>query len=162
MIQMYCPDCGAKNAAKQRFCRSCGLGLEKITQTLAEQRPSQFEESLLARKERIERLGVAALSVFGLGIGGFIFYILFFKLLASQGVLWATLITLAVFIVLGCGFLSAILFAKANELKELPAANPQKELNSPRSTDELLPEAHPEAIFSVTERTTDLLKIEKK
>ena len=158
---MYCPDCGAKNTANQRFCRSCGLGLEKITQSLAEQRPSQLDGSLRERKEKLERLGVAALSVFGLGIGGFIFYTLLFKLLASQGVLWATLITLAVVIVLGCGFLSVILFAKANELKESPGAKPQKELNA-TNTAELLPEAHPEAIFSVTERTTDLLKIEKK
>ena len=157
---MYCPDCGAKNSSTQRFCRSCGLGLEKITQSLAEQRPSKVDESLQARKERLERLGVAALSVFGLGLGGFALYTLFVNALAAQGVLWATIITLAVFIVAGCGLLSAILFAKANELKESPAANPQKEFNSP-TTAELLPEAHPEAIFSVTERTTDLLKIEK-
>ena len=159
---MYCPDCGATNSSTQRFCRACGLGLEKITQSLAEQRPSKVDESLQVRKNRLELLGMAALSVFGVGIGGFIFYTLFFKLLASQGVIWATLITLAVVIVLGCGLLSAILFAKANEIKELPAADLQKELNSPRSTAELLPEAHPQASFSVTERTTDLLKIEKE
>ena len=159
---MYCPDCGSQNSATQRFCRSCGLALEKITQSLAEQRPSKGDESLRARKERLERLGVAALSVFGAGTGGLFVYKVFVGMLATQGILWATLFTLAIIIPLGCALLAAILFAKANELKELPAANPQKELNSQRSTAELLPEARPEAVFSVTERTTDLLKIEKK
>ena len=36
---MFCPHCGKENSIEQRFCRSCGLSLEKTAQSLAEQRP---------------------------------------------------------------------------------------------------------------------------
>jgi hypothetical protein len=162
---MYCPDCGSQNSAAQRFCRSCGLALEKISQSLAEQRPTKLDGSLQQRKEKLEKLGVAALSVFGVSIVAFIGYVLFFKLLASQSPFWAAFITLAVLIVVGCGLLSVFLFAKANELKEAPAnrqIDTQGELSARRTTSELLTEGHPDQMFSVTERTTDLLKVEKK
>ena len=161
---MYCPDCGSKNSAAQRFCRSCGLALEKISQSLAEQRPTKLDESLQQRKEKLEKLGVAALSVFGVSIVGFIAYTLFFKLLVNQGAFWAAFITLAVLIVVGCGLLSVFLFAKANELKETPAnltTDEQKELSSQRTTHELLNDARPDPVFSVTDRTTDLLTVKK-
>ena len=32
-LAMYCPNCGKTNSPEQRFCRSCGLGLEKIVQS---------------------------------------------------------------------------------------------------------------------------------
>jgi hypothetical protein len=31
---MYCPSCGNQNSEEQRFCRSCGLRLEAITQVV--------------------------------------------------------------------------------------------------------------------------------
>ncbi len=31
---MYCPNCGKENPEKPRFCRSCGLGLQTISQAL--------------------------------------------------------------------------------------------------------------------------------
>ena len=65
---MYCPNCGNQNSADQKFCRSCGLGLQKVVQTLSEQLPTKLDVSLQQKKERFEKLGVAALSVFGLGI----------------------------------------------------------------------------------------------
>ncbi len=64
---MYCPNCGTKTSADQNFCRACGLGLEKIALSLNEQLPTKVDLSLQQRKDRFEKLGVAALSVFGLG-----------------------------------------------------------------------------------------------
>ena len=116
---MYCPNCGNKNSANQKFCRSCGLGLEKIVQSLSEQLPAKRDETLQERKEKLEKLGVAALSVFGAGVLSFILYGVFYKLMVTQGALLAVLGLLAVFIVLGCGILSAILFAKAGTERDI-------------------------------------------
>ncbi|HSE18096.1 MAG TPA: zinc ribbon domain-containing protein [Pyrinomonadaceae bacterium] len=148
---MYCPNCGNKNAEGQNFCRSCGLGLEKIAQSLTEQLPAVAVQSLQERKERLERLGVASLSVFGLGIFGFLLYNIFFKLLLTQGPLVATLAVLGAIIFLGSGLVSVILFAKANELKEAAA---KRQIGS--VTSELL-ESHQQPTFSITDGTTNLL-----
>ena len=163
---MYCPKCGNENSAEQKFCRSCGLGLEKVVQSLTEQLPTRKHATLAQRKEKFERLGVAALSVFGVGVGSFILYSVFYKLMISQGKVWAGLGVLALLIVLGCGLLSVILFAKANEVKEEAASKREikhpTELTAETDTRELLAEGHPEPIFSVADRTTDLLAAKPK
>jgi len=153
---MYCPNCGNKNAEGQNFCRSCGLGLEKIAQSLTEQLPTVAVKSLQERKERLERLGVASLSVFGLGIFGFLLYSIFFKLLLTQGPLVASLAVLGAIIFIGSGLISVILFAKAKELKE---AASKRQLDSP--TRELL-ESHQQPAFSIADHTTNLLPVEER
>jgi hypothetical protein len=32
---MFCPNCGKDNSTGQRFCRSCGMGLEAVSQVVA-------------------------------------------------------------------------------------------------------------------------------
>ena len=105
---------------------------------------------------------MAALSIFGLGVMGIIIYGIFYKLMLTQGVLLAGLGSLALLVLLGCGLLSVILFARANELKGASTKRQIKE-PSPKNTDtkELLSEAHPEPVFSVAERTTGLLPVER-
>ena len=39
---MYCPNCGKDNSNEQRFCRSCGLSLQVISQVLGNE-PSASE-----------------------------------------------------------------------------------------------------------------------
>jgi len=83
----------------------------------------------------------------------------------TQGKVIAGLGLLALIIVLGCGLLSVILFAKANEVKETPAkpALPdQPELRPQADTRELPEHSAPETpVFSVVDRTTELLPQKK-
>lgn len=162
---MYCPNCGNQNSADQKFCRSCGLGLQKIAESLGEQLPTKRDMSLQQKKERFEKLGVAALSVFGVGAAIPILYGIFYKMMYTQGKVIAGLGLLALIIVLGCGLLSVILFAKANEVKETPAKRPlpeQPELHPQADTRELPEHSAPETpVFSVADRTTELLSRKK-
>jgi len=160
---MFCPNCGKQTSTDQKFCRACGLGLDKIAQSLGEQLPARVDQSLLARKERLEKLGLGALGVFGSGILGLILYFIGQKLLV-QGNLLAALAMVGLVIMLGCGLLSVILFARAKELGEQASKRQTQsnEIEAGGSTKELLPEARFEPVPTVTERTTELLFAEKR
>ena len=159
---MYCPNCGNQIAADQKFCRACGLGLEKITQSVGEQLPVRLERSLRERQEWLEKVGVGSLSVFALGLLGFLLYAVAQKL-GPQGSLFTILALVGLVIVFGSGLLSVILFARARELKESAGKRRlTKEVNAlDGSTKELLPEGKREPVPAVTEHTTELLYAEK-
>jgi hypothetical protein len=161
---MYCPNCGNKTSADQRFCRSCGLGLEKIAQSLVEQLPTISGETLQERKNRLEHLGVVALSIFGLGVLGFIISSIVYKLMVTQGNVIAALALLGLIVILGSGVLSVILFAKAKEVKEAATKRHIEhagESIESRATSEITLEAGSGQMASVTEGTTELLLEEK-
>jgi hypothetical protein len=162
---MFCPNCGAKTSIEQKFCRACGLGLEKISLSLSEQLPNRPDENLLSQKERLERWGVAALSVFGLGVLGVILYGIVYKLMVTQGNWLSGLAMLGFLIMAGCGILSTILFAKAKEVEQAAGKRriqPKDPAVIATPTKELLGEGHLEPVPSVTDRTTELLYAEKK
>ena len=162
---MFCPNCGNQNSADQKFCRSCGLGLQKVVQTLSEQLPTKLDLSLQQKKERFEKLGVVALSIFGGGLAIPILYEIIYTTMWSQGNIVKGLGMLAIVLVLACGLMAAILFAKANEVKETPAKRPlpeQPEFHPPADTRELPEHSAPEIpVFSVADRTTELLSQNK-
>ena len=159
---MFCPNCGTKTSIDQNFCRACGLGLEKIASSLTEQLPTKPNLSLQNQKERFEKLGVAALSVFGLGLLIFIGYAIGYKMIVSQGDVFSGLAFLGFIIMIACGLASVVLFAKANETGQEATKRKPQELPSTESTKELLTEGHFEPIPSVTDRTTELLTVEKR
>lgn len=160
---MYCPNCGTKTSIDQNFCRACGLGLEKIALSLTEQLPTKPDLSLQQQKERLEKLGVVALSVFGFGVLSFIAYTIGYKLMVAKGDIVAVLATIGFLIMAACGLASVILFAKAKEVgQEANKRKPQPDLASGESTKELLTEGHFEPVPTVTDRTTELLTVEKR
>ena len=114
---MYCPNCGKATSIDQNFCRSCGLGLEKIAVSLSEQRPEKLDQSLQAQKERLEKYGVAALSVFGLGFLGFVVYLIVQKIIAKGGDPLTLFGMLGFLLMVVCGLASVVLFAKAKDLR---------------------------------------------
>jgi len=160
-MNMYCPNCGTKTSLEQNFCRACGLSLEKTALSLSEQLPAKVDQSLQARKERLEKLGMVALSIFGLGLLSLLMYGIGLKLI-DKG-LWAILPLVGFFLIVICGLGSVILFAKAKDLDEKSSKRPQPNLTSGgETTKELLSEGHFEPVPTVTERTTELLSVDKR
>ena len=161
---MYCPNCGSKTATDQNFCRACGLRLEKIAASLAEQLPTKVDLTVQQRKERYEKMGMAALSVFGLGILSFILYSVVYKLMLTKGDILTGLAMIGFLVMVVCGLASVVLFAKAKEVEEGKSKHlqPANLANGSESTKELLTEGNFEPVPSVTDRTTDLLTVEKR
>jgi hypothetical protein len=158
---MYCPNCGKTNSVEQKFCRSCGLGLESVVQSLAEQLPStNTDKNLSERQRKVELwamiLGASMISLLVLAVLAYIIYQLFVlqdDLLPGLGVM-----------VLIVGFLAFFLLLA---YREYLARASKRTLPQPASlpapkTGELLPEPSFEPILSVTERTTDLLTVDRK
>jgi hypothetical protein len=163
---MFCPNCGSNNSGKENYCRSCGLSLEKVTLVLSEQVPSQMSANLRSQKERFEKLGMAALSVFGLGLVGLLLYLIVYKTMIAGGRFWEGLAMLGVMILMSFGLIAVYLFAKANDVGKghLPVENDDdvETIKLAASTRELLPESRFEPIPSIVEETTELLKSERK
>ena len=100
--------------------------------------------------------------MFGLGLFSFIVYAAVTSAMSSDAGIWAKLSVIGLIIMIACGFASVVLFAKANEVgKEAGKRQPQ-DLPSTDSTKELLTEGHFEPVPSVTDRTTELLPVEKR
>lgn len=55
---MHCPNCGTETSAGQKFCRACGLSLERIAQLLAELLPEdQPRIAISVTEQTTARLG---------------------------------------------------------------------------------------------------------
>ncbi len=162
---MFCPNCGANNSTEQKFCRSCGLNLEKSAESLIEQMPSAQSANLIRGEKSIERFGNFALG--GLGVVGIIGISVLLWILVTKVVLTGTNVFAAVLPV--AFFIFAILslvFVVLNEsLKEKKAKmNPAlaDEITEAKNTGKLLEEKHFEPAASVTENSTELLFVENK
>lgn len=161
---MYCPICSATVTPSQNYCRTCGFGLELTAKSVTEQLPGKVDESLLQKKNKLERLGVAALSVFGTSLLGFLLYLVGYRLMVTRGAILAVLGTLVVVVIASSGLLSVILFARAKEISEASSKRRLEQPDDPAAaaTANLLPPAHQGSVSSVTDRTTELLIAERE
>jgi hypothetical protein len=159
---MFCPNCGSKNSTQQKFCRSCGLSLEKTAQSLIEQIPAKIDQSLERRKEKLERFGFIALIGVGIvGVGAFS-YMIIFNMMLAQGKILGGLALLTIII---CGRFAGFFFNYANFLKETAVKNrlqPPEEMREYETPAKLLNDSYLEPIPSVTEGTTELLYVERE
>src|SRR6185503_9365280 len=83
---MFCPDCGKENSPEQKFCRSCGLSLEKVAESVAEQRPAtELNTHFKNRQRQIERLlSVIIGSMFTLFVGAVLWSVIY-KIIILKG-----------------------------------------------------------------------------
>ena len=159
---MFCPNCGSKNSTQQKFCRSCGLSLEKSAQSLVEQIPAKIDQSLERRKEKLERFGFIALIGVGVVGVGAMSYMIISDMMLVQGKVLGGLALLTIII---CGLSAAFFFNYANFLKKTAVKNrlqPPEEMREYETPAKLLNDSYLEPIPSVTERTTELLYVERK
>ena len=160
-MTIYCPNCGTKTTLDQKFCRACGLSLEKTALSLSEQLPAKVDRSVQEQKERLEKIGVALLTLFGVCVLTLLLFLLGRSLL-SKG-LPGILAMLGALILIISGLGSVILFARAKDLDEKSSKRRSQTLASGNeTTKELLSEGHFEPVPTVTERTTELLKVNKR
>ena len=71
---MYCPTCGIQTSLDQKYCRSCGMGLQVISQAVGEHQ-GQIIEKNEARPKKLERwgmitglIGISMLSLLLIGV----------------------------------------------------------------------------------------------
>ena len=162
---MFCPNCGTRNSSEQKFCRSCGLNLEKSIESLLEQLPTAEKANLLKQTKLLEKYGNFAFggfaTVFLLGISILVFTIFNKMVLSGENVIFGLL--LLAFIIFAVLTLTYVFLNES--LKEKKAkANPvfKHELEK-KNTAKLLEDKPFEIVpTSVTEGTTDLLYAEKR
>jgi hypothetical protein len=157
---MYCPSCGKENSIEQKFCRGCGLSLEKIVLALDEVSPVPLDNDLREKTRRVDRLLIGAAT---LGITPFfalILYAILYKIIIVKGQVGQGLAFLA-FIV---GIVTCALLAIYRSSLEKAARQRTQtaELKQGIGTAKLLNESHFEPVPSVTDRTTELLHVERE
>jgi len=164
---MHCPSCGAEAQLTQKFCRSCGLSLEKVPQLVAEQLSGSEEiltgetaKKLHQRQRQIEhwlsRTGLGFAALVGVSfLAGLIYLMAAGSLPLVPGTILLTL-------VLGGMVAGSLALYSENLKKKLSGANlPKSRLLQERESKPLL-EAYHKPFVSVTERTTNLLEKDDK
>jgi uncharacterized membrane protein YvbJ len=162
---MFCPNCGANNSTEQKFCRSCGLNLEKSAESLIEQMPSAQTANLLKHEKLIERFGNFALG--GLGVVGLIaitagLYILVIKLIITGTNVFAVILLISFFVFAFLSLIFVVFNETLKEKKQKINSTLGNGLAEKKDTAKLLDEKLFEPVRSVTENSTELLVVENK
>jgi hypothetical protein len=160
---MYCPNCGKSTAVEQKFCRSCGLSLEKTAQSLVEQLAANDLDNEIQEKQRIVELWIkiaagSAISIVTIGVLWGIIY----GLIISKGQVLKGLVFLG--FILGLITFALLVIYRESLLKKSASRLPGQTspLQAAENNEKFLPDAPIEPLTSVTEQTTELLKVERR
>ncbi len=154
---MHCPKCGTVASENQKFCRSCGFGLEKVAELISETAGEQSGE-LPATWRMIERLRNLIFFGFVTILVGGISYGLIQKIMIEKGHFWQGLLFLLVIY----GGIAAVILSIAIDEKRTAHrkrdAMPSAELPLAETTNKLSLDAPHDPVLSVTEGTTRSLE----
>jgi hypothetical protein len=161
---MFCPNCGANNSTEQRFCRSCGLNLEKTAESFLEQLPTAESANLLKQTKLLEKFGNFSLMGFAtiilLGISVLVFTIFSKMVLSGANVLLG--LFLIGFVIFAMLSLAYVIFNETLKEKRAKTNRVYNEELESKDTANLLEDKPFEPIPSVTENSTELLFVENK
>lgn len=154
---MNCPKCGLQTLPDQKFCRSCGAGLQMITQPLAEQAtvsdlkgtPAIILKDEKQRPNRMVLWGFIMMFV-GVAIG-----------IVGKKLMHEDMVTvLGVLVSLAGMFLTAYPYLLTSSPKKYDSSRSSQPgvLTQSQPSKYLADESNTEYVPSITERTTDLLK----
>jgi len=147
---MYCPDCGSEAPASRKFCRACGLSLERFEQLLTELR-SDTEDEIAAltrwRWRQLARVG----KIVGLISGSAIW--IYFTLIGMQLIHAGDIGQGTLFILFGVGSVAALLMGTyCTPLRQKISTQPLPAVVKPNKS------LHQDQLMSVTEHTTARLE----
>jgi hypothetical protein len=154
---MYCPSCGIQSSPDQKFCRSCGMDLQAVSQLVVGKLSPSNSESLSYGSEKTVQHRMVKI----LGWGGVILFMglvlsvigrkyLHNELLDAIG--W--IMVLLAFFITGYGLFSAWLSGtKTSQRSLIVKANTQRDL-----PDGEMLEMFSEEAPSITEHTTRLIE----
>jgi uncharacterized membrane protein YedE/YeeE len=156
---MFCPNCGRTNSEDQRFCRSCGLSLEKTLQSLSEQLPGEaLNEGVRSRQRLVERLlQVVGFGAISLVVGAVLWGIIYRVMLVKGEIIGGSVFLAFVLGSILFGLLAMYRTSLARTTAKRQLLRNQSALTEP-ITGKLAPG---EAMPSITETTTELLENKK-
>jgi len=159
---MFCPNCGSATSSEVKFCRKCGLGLTEVSEFLvaqgsAEDIAAKSPDAIDRKKKRVELIARTLLIAAGATLVGSIFYAIITEIIIAKGEVLPGSIFLAILAAL---IAAGLLLTYSQAIRKSGKANNRAELK-PGSTVPLLPDPSINPI-SVTERTTELLKADKR
>lgn len=160
---MHCPNCGVKATAGQKFCRTCGFGLEKFAHLFAEemaraeQLPNDDVPPFDERLRKLERLAVMGLFSLGSILGALMLWAIIYKALIVEGKVVGGAIILMILAFLSLFGLLGYLDAQR---KKAPVRPPTKPLTLPpgEETAKILPAPQVGNVVSIAEHTTARLQ----
>lgn len=150
---MHCPRCGTVASENQKFCRSCGFGLEKVAELISETAGEQSGElpttwGMIERLRNLIFFGLLTILVGGVSYG------VIQKIMIEKGHFWQGLLFLLVIY----GGIAAVILSFVIDEKRMARrkrdATPPTELQPAETTNKLSLEAPRDPVLSVTEGTT--------
>lgn len=162
---MFCPNCATNNSTEQKFCRSCGINLGVIAESLLLQLTTARDANFSKKERSIEnfknfafsRAGLVVLIGVILMISGIFFKVILTDNEVSFGI---SLIVITISTVLIILFASFDVFVKERKAQINPALT--SELTEAKDTGKLLEEKTFQPVQNVTENSTELLLVENK